>query len=70
MKGWRWSYYITGIPGFLMAFLLFVTVKEPIRKEIYVTDERAFGNDEDSLSNDDLQDFSKPETSQSDIKGV
>ena len=28
-QGWRWAYYLTGIPGFLLAFLLLVTTSDP-----------------------------------------
>jgi len=30
-QGWRWSFIISGMPGFLVALLIFVTVKEPER---------------------------------------
>jgi len=32
LQGWWWSFIISGIPGFLVALLIFVTVKEPERK--------------------------------------
>jgi len=30
--GWRWAYYLTGIPGFFLAFLMLVTTSDPRRK--------------------------------------
>nr|XP_039262749.1 protein spinster-like [Styela clava] len=39
-QGWRWAYYIAGIPGFFLAFLILLTLKEPTRKNITVTDEK------------------------------
>lgn len=33
-KGWKISYYISGAPGILMAFLLYQVIKEPNRVAI------------------------------------
>nr|XP_002127145.1 uncharacterized protein LOC100183908 [Ciona intestinalis] len=33
-KGWRWSYYLTAIPGFIMMVIVFITIREPNRKVI------------------------------------
>ncbi|CAH1272329.1 SPNS2 [Branchiostoma lanceolatum] len=33
-QGWRWAYFISGIPGFPMALLILLTVKEPDRRKI------------------------------------
>lgn len=32
-QGWRWSYFIAGIPGFVVGILLFVTMKEPQKEQ-------------------------------------
>ncbi|CAH1272339.1 SPNS2 [Branchiostoma lanceolatum] len=32
-QGWRWAYFISGIPGFLVGLLILLTVKEPERRE-------------------------------------
>ena len=32
--GWRWAFRIASFPGFLLAGLLFITVKEPERRQI------------------------------------
>ena len=29
--GWRWTFRIASFPGFVVAVILFVTVKEPVR---------------------------------------
>ncbi|KAK2143591.1 hypothetical protein LSH36_829g00010 [Paralvinella palmiformis] len=31
-QGWRWTYYISGIPGLLIGSLIFITVMEPERQ--------------------------------------
>ena len=51
-----------------MAFLLFVTVKEPQRKEIYMIDERVLENTEESLSNDDLEELHKAQILEATVK--
>ena len=30
-QGWRWAYYLAGIPGYFLAFLLLVTTSDPGR---------------------------------------
>ncbi|XP_078605979.1 MFS-type efflux pump MSMEG_3705-like [Branchiostoma floridae x Branchiostoma japonicum] len=32
-QGWRWAYFISGIPGFLVGLLILLTVKEPERRK-------------------------------------
>ena len=32
LQGWRWSFYISAMPGVLLGFLILVSVKEPQRK--------------------------------------
>ncbi|CAH1272328.1 SPNS2 [Branchiostoma lanceolatum] len=32
-QGWRWAYFISGIPGFPLGLLILLTVKEPERRE-------------------------------------
>lgn len=32
-QGWRWSFFISGIPGVLIGLLIIITLKEPERKE-------------------------------------
>ncbi|XP_052789670.1 protein spinster homolog 1-like [Mya arenaria] len=39
-QGWRWSFFISGIPGILMGLLIFVTVKEPERKNASMQSEQ------------------------------
>lgn len=31
-QGWRWSFFISGIPGIVIGILMFITLKEPERK--------------------------------------
>ncbi|CAH1272345.1 SPNS2 [Branchiostoma lanceolatum] len=31
-QGWRWAYYISGIPGFVVGLLILLSVKEPERR--------------------------------------
>ncbi|CAK8673998.1 uncharacterized protein LOC143468815 isoform X3 [Clavelina lepadiformis] len=33
-QGWRWSYFLTGLPGLIMMALLITTVKEPQRTDV------------------------------------
>ena len=33
LQGWRWAYYLTGIPGFFLAVLMLLTLADP-RKHI------------------------------------
>ena len=49
VQGWRWSYILTGLPGFAFALILILTVREPVRKEIDVTNDISRSN----LHNDD-----------------
>ena len=51
-----------------MAFLLFVSVKEPQRKEIYINDERLLENAEESSSNDDLEELPEAQTLEATVK--
>ncbi len=30
--GWRWAFFVTGLPGILMAFLIWKFVKEPVKR--------------------------------------
>jgi predicted MFS family arabinose efflux permease len=30
--GWRWAFFVTGLPGMLMAFLIWKFVKEPVKR--------------------------------------
>nr|XP_054769576.1 uncharacterized protein LOC129277421 [Lytechinus pictus] len=40
-SGWRWVFWIAGIPGFLVAALLAFTVKEPVRTKNATLQERS-----------------------------
>nr|XP_054770059.1 protein spinster homolog 1-like [Lytechinus pictus] len=40
-QGWRWVFWIAGIPGFLVAALLAFTVKEPVRTRNATLQERS-----------------------------
>ena len=32
-KGWRWVFWIAAAPGFVLGFLMLLTMKEPKRSE-------------------------------------
>jgi MFS family permease len=34
LVGWRWAFFVSGIPGFFLAFLIWKFVKEPERREV------------------------------------
>ena len=40
-KGWRWAFFISGIPGILVGILLFITVQEPERTTGKATEEKS-----------------------------
>ena len=44
-QGWRWAFYICGIPGIILGIILFFTIREPTRrqrrKETNVDDEES-----------------------------
>lgn len=50
-QGWRWSFFISGIPGIAVGILMFITVSEPERKNASKEAQKADTND--SLSSSD-----------------
>jgi len=46
-QGWRWSYYICGIPGVFFGILILLTVKEPSRsQQVVISNESESDEDE------------------------
>ncbi|XP_078489858.1 MFS-type efflux pump MSMEG_3705-like [Ciona intestinalis] len=58
-KGWRWSYYLTAIPGFVMMVIVFITIHEPKRKIIgkeKATRDKTGSSSQVSTENEDKND--------------
>jgi len=34
LQGWRWAWIISGIPGFVLAAVILITVREPVRSSV------------------------------------
>ena len=39
--GWRWAFFVTGLPGMLMAFLIWKFVKEPVKRSSGEAEQRS-----------------------------
>ncbi|XP_039262750.2 protein spinster-like [Styela clava] len=35
-QGWRWAYYISGIPGFFISLVILISLREPNRKNVNI----------------------------------
>lgn len=35
-EGWRWAYYMSGIPGFILVLFVITSVREPMRKNVTI----------------------------------
>lgn len=56
-QGWRWAYYISGMPGFLVAFLMLLTLTDPRKQmERYSIIKRVETAEEENSSEDVTQD--------------
>jgi MFS family permease len=48
--GWRWGFFVTGLPGILMAFLIWKFVKEPVKRTVGDVSQQGHASFRSSLS--------------------
>merc|ERR1711911_528569 len=54
LKGWRWAYYLSGMPGFVLAFLMLLTLVDPRKRmESYTAVKRAEEAENETTSSED-----------------
>jgi len=53
-QGWRWAYYLSGMPGFVLAFLMLLTLVDPRKRmESYTAVKRAEEAENETTSSED-----------------